>query len=277
MTEVAEVKTIGDVERIVHGSGMWDGTGPVEFSDDGLMWSEAWAPTVDEPRAVSGDIVRSRVLQGHPEFARVTVYRKDVRIPTTVTIRWDEQRPRENEEWAAKWDAAPTRHFGRTARMVAFRQTFRDILGDVSIEDEERTTGPAPEAETPERDWLTEFALARTVEAVTEVHAECHKAKAYTTSNNLDVARRNRIRQLENPAREFTGIAAEMVQRMDAIRAEFDAAWEPAPGPSDNAQGPATPERLAELNEMVTRPRPQDHLPGNRASRRAKKKRGGRR
>lgn len=274
MTEVAEVTTIGEVERRVHGSGMWDGTGPVEFSDNGMAWAEAWSPSknmLDRREFGAGMI---EIETTHPEFARVTVYRKDVRIPTTVTIRWDEQRPRENEEWAAKWDAAPTRHFGRTARMVAFRQTFRDILGDVSIEDEERTTGPAPEPETPERDWLTEFALARTVEAVTEVHAECHKAKAYTTSNNLDVARRNRIRQIENPAREFTGIAAEMVQRMDAIRAEFDAAWEPAPGPSEKAQGPATPERLAELNEIAARPRPQDHLPGNRASRRAKKKRG---
>ncbi|WP_315072222.1 hypothetical protein [uncultured Microbacterium sp.] len=32
--ELIEKKTIGEVEHIVHASGLWDGTGPVEFFDD---------------------------------------------------------------------------------------------------------------------------------------------------------------------------------------------------------------------------------------------------
>lgn len=265
MTEVAEVKTIGDVERIVHGSGMWDGTGPVEFSDNGLAWSEAWSPSKDVLESPDFGGGRIELETTHPTFARVTVFRKDVRIPTTVTIRWDEQRPRENEEWAAKWDAAPTRHFGRTVRMVAFRQTFRDILGDVSIEDEERAT-PAKQ-DAPAREWLTEFALARTAEDVAAVHTACQAAKGYTTSNNLDIARRNRLRQIENPEREFTGVAAEFIAKMDSIRHDHDNPWAPLQPVHSGSEG----EAVREVR------RPQDHLPGNRASRRAKKKRGGRR
>lgn len=269
MTEIAEVKTIGDVERIVHGSGLWDGTTPVEFSNDGTSvgWMQAWSPTEQHP---------------HPQFARVSVYRKDVRLPATVTIRWDEQRPRENEEWAAKWDAAPTRHFGRTARMVAFRQTFRDILGDVSIEDEERTTGPAPEPEAPARDWFFDIATSMDADELDAVVAEAKNAVAFTADaagTRLDRAHKLRRRELTSVlALDVTGSALAIVADMAKIRKDLAAdQWSPAPGPSENAQGPATPERLTELNEMVARPRPQDHLPGNRASRRAKKKRGGRR
>jgi len=262
MTEIAEVKTIGDVERIVHGSGMWDGTEPVEFSDDGDAWVEAWAPTKAHTVQPAFPFPPARGARDHPEYARVTVYRKDVRIGTRVTIRWDEQRPRENEEWAAKWDAAPTRHFGRTARMVAFRQTFRDILGDVSIEDEERTTGPAPETEAPVEDWAALIEAAEDLENLDAVDKAARAVKAFT------------------PDAQGTALHRQLRAKRIALAKSAEAnaaAWEPAPGPSENAQGPATPERLAELNEMVTRPRPQDHLPGNRASRRAKKKRGGRR
>lgn len=260
MTEISEVKTIGEVERIVHKSEMWDGTTAVEFSDDGYEWTEAWSPTVEDG---SGLIARD-----HPEFARVTVYRKEVRIPTTVTIRWDEQRPRENEEWAAKWDAAPTRHFGRTARMVAFRQTFRDILGDIQLEDEER--GKTEAVVDSERDWVREFALARTAAEVMDVHAAAMAVRAYKPeqSSRLDVARRNRIRQLQDPERTFAGYAGEVVAEMDAIRQEFDDAWKPV----EQVQYDD-----GEWSRTIAPRRPQDHLPGNRAERRARTKKKGRR
>lgn len=172
MSDLVEVKTIGEVERIVHASGLWDGTGPVEFSDDGHTWTEAWAPTIETVKNRVDQIIGQNVIVGHPTYARVTVYRKDVRIPTTVTIRWDEQVPAENEEWADKWHRAPMRHFGRTARMVGFRQTFRDLLGNIVLEDEGDTrateppagvsaTGPSTtEAAPAARDWAAEFRAA---------------------------------------------------------------------------------------------------------------------
>lgn len=240
MTEVAEVKTIGDVERIVHGSGLWDGTGAVEFSDNGLTWSEAWAPTRE-----------ADFSQEHPEFARVTVYRKDVRIPTTVTIRWDEQRPRENEEWAAKWDAAPTRHFGRTARMVAFRQTFRDILGDVSIEDEERTTAPAP-AEVAARDWAAEIEAATTLDELDAVNGAARAVKAF------------------KPDAEGTALHRQLRAKHKTLTEATATAWDPAD------ERTATGAQRQTTAEHGT---PRDYLApsGNRAARRAKKRKTGKR
>lgn len=180
MTEVVEVKTIGEVERIVHASGLWDGTSPVEFSDDGAAWGEAWQPS-DE--------------HAHPEFARVTVHRKEVTVPTRVTIRWEEQVPRESDEWAEKWAAAPTRHFGRTARMVAFRQTFRDLIGDMVIEDEDRASAQEQQA----RDWMAEFAAAETVEALHEIVAAARRERVFTATAEgveLDRAWKSRRRDL---------------------------------------------------------------------------------
>lgn len=246
MTEVAEVKTIGDVERIVHGSGFWDGTDPVEFSDDGDAWTEAWAPT---RAAEQGPVLFDAPKQDreHPAFARVTVYRKDVRIGTRVTIRWDEQRPRENEEWAAKWDAAPTRHFGRTVRMVAFRQTFRDILGDVSIEDEERVTPTAPPAPV-ERDWRAEFDAATDVDALDTIVREARAARVFT------------------PTTEGTALDIAWKAHRKALLAD----WTPA----KDAWAPTGAVNVETENASAADPirQPQDHLPGNRAQRRAKKR-----
>lgn len=189
MSEVVEVKTIGEVERIVHASGLWDGTSPVEFSDDGVTWGEAWQPS-DE--------------HAYPAFARVTVHRKEVTVPTRVTIRWEEQVPRESDEWAEKWGAAPTRHFGRTARMVAFRQTFRDLIGDMVIEDEDRASIPQGPVE-PARDWMAEFAAAETVDALHEVVAAARRERVFTATaegTELDRAWKKRRRDLTAPEPE---------------------------------------------------------------------------
>ncbi|WP_136036615.1 hypothetical protein [Microbacterium sp. K35] len=247
-TELIEKKTIGEVEHIVHASGEWDGTGPVEFSDDGVVWLQAWAPTADA---------------AHPEFARVEVYRKGVRIPTTVTIRWSEQYPAASEEWSGKWDRSPMRHFGRTVRMVAFRQTFRDLLGDIRIEEEidERdlpaavadaaVAGAAVAAPTT-RDWAAEFLAAETIEQIDALETEARAVRAFTpdrAGTDLHRTARNQRKALVESARAISTA-------------------EPAPAFA------ATESPVAE------RPAPRDYLPPqNRADRRkaARKKKGARR
>lgn len=238
MTDIIEVKTIGEVERIVHASGLWNGTTAVEFSDDGETWREAWSP---KPGQQFSDNVEVPAVT-HPEFARVTVHRKDVAIPTTVTIRWDEQRPRENDEWAEKWDGAPTRHFGRTVRMVAFRQTFRDILGDIQLPDEERGATPPADA-APARDWAAEIEAAETVEAIDTLDGEARQARVFTP----DAAGTALHRQLRAKRKQIV-----------------DTSWDPR-----ETVTPVEPER----------PRPQDRLPaaGNRATRRSASRKKGRR
>ncbi|AZS46646.1 hypothetical protein [Microbacterium oxydans] len=251
-TELIEKKTIGEVEHIVHASGLWDGTGPVEFSDDGETWIEAWAPTLELD--LSGEPVR--VLIAHPEFARVEVYRKEVRVPTKVTIRWAEQYPAASEEWSGKWDRSPMRHLGRTVRMVAFRQTFRDLLGDIRIEEEvdERDLpagSPTPEPDAPvERDWDAEIAAAETVDQIDQVEADARAARAFTP-NAAGTARHRALRA-----------------RRKAI---VESAWA-----LDHTTAP-TPEPEPE-QESVERPAPRDYLPPqNRADRRAARRRKGRR
>lgn len=245
MTEVAEVKTIGDVERIVHGSGMWDGTGPVEFSNDGDRWVEAWAPTEEHP---------------HPVFARVEVHRKDVTIPKRKTIRWDDYVPRGDGErsifWLAQWTASPSRHFDRITRMVNYREMFRDIIGDIIIDGEDVDHEPAPAAEAPGRDWAAEINAATTLDELDAVNVAARAVKAFTP----DATGTALHRQLRAKHKTLTEAAA--------------SAWDPTP---DTAN-----ERTASGARRTTAAEhgaPRDYLApsGNRASRRAKKKRGGRR
>ena len=241
-TDVIEVKTIAEVERIVHGSGLWDGTSAVEFSDDGIKWTEAWTPT---------DVAT------HPQFARVSVYRKDVRIPTTVTVRWDEQFPQASDEWAGKWTRSPMRHFGRTVRMVGFRQTFRELLGNIRIEDEadERVTiaRPAGAELEPgvEVSIAEQIAAAETVEKIDAIERAGRRVRAFTP----DKAGTELFRALRARRRELAPAAeAWSPEVVDAV---------PTPAPT----------------EKTERPAPQDYLPPvNRAARRkAARKKGGRR
>lgn len=245
MAELVEKKTIGEVERIVHGSGMWDGTGPVEFSNDGDTWVTAWAPTDDHP---------------HPVYARVSTYRKDVRIPTAVTIRWDEQFPEASDEWAAAWTHAPMRHFERTARMIAFRRTFRDLLGDIVIEDEgdERAEPGTPrDVPTPERDWAAEIAAADTGEQLNAIEKDARAARIFTP----DAAGTALHRALRARRNELVDIAA-------------GAVW------SAMVANEQMSDEVGSVKEPAHEVRqPQDHRPpANRAARRAAaRKKGGKR
>lgn len=216
MSELIEVKTIGEVERLVHGSGMWDGTGPVEFSDDGEAWTQAWAPTPDPQNP-------GMFLTGHPTHARVEVYRKDVRIPTTVTIRWDEQFPAASDEWAEKWNRSPMRHFGRTARMVGFRQTFRDLLGDMVIEDEDRASAPAAPEPPAARDWAAEIAAAEGYDELLAVVGEARAARVFKPNAEgtaLDRLWKSRRAELIEAGDAWAPASAPEMSDDEAIRSE---------------------------------------------------------
>ncbi|WP_315072219.1 hypothetical protein [uncultured Microbacterium sp.] len=208
---------------------------------------------------LSGNPVR--VLIAHPEFARVEAYRKEVRIPTKVTIRWAKQYPSASEEWSGKWDRSPMRHLGCTVRMVAFRQTFRDLLGDIHIEEEvdERDLPaglPAPEPDARvERDWGAEIAAAETVEQIDKVEADARTARAFTP--NAAGTTRRRHHPPPSAARPPQG------DRRVGVGARPHQHTGPEP----------------ELEQAaVERPEPRDYLPPqNRADRRAARRKKGRR
>jgi hypothetical protein len=132
--------------------------------------------------------------------------------------------------------------------MVGFRQTFRDIVGDIVVEDEadERTLAPAAEsAPATERDWAAEFAAADTIDELDAVVTEARQARVFKPTKagtDLDLAAKARRRELA---------------------ATVAAAW----NTPDSTPQPAA------------RPATSDHLPpANRAARRkANRKKGGRR
>lgn len=237
MAEVVEVKTIGEVERIVLASGEWAGTLPVEFSNDGESWAEVWLPTEDHP---------------HPVFARVTVHRKDVLVPVRVTIRWEEQFPAASEEWAAKWAHSPMRHFGRTARMVAFRQAFRDLLGDLVIEDEAPGADHETPAEPAPRDWAAEIAAAATVDELDEVVRAARKQRVFTP----DAAGTALDRQWKARRRDLAGATEPTPE-----------AQPPAPAPKPAAPAkPGPPKPSAKQPERPRKrraPRPRNSVADN--------------
>ncbi|WDH80174.1 hypothetical protein PTQ19_07020 [Microbacterium esteraromaticum] len=256
MSELVEVKQIGEVEHIVHASGQWDGTGPVEFSNDGQEWTTAWAPSEEHP---------------HPEYSRVSVYRKDVRIPTEVTIRWDEQYPAASEEWSGMWDRSPTRHFGRTARMVGFRQTFRDLLSNIVIEDEgdDRATPTAQHVENAEaaapapRDWAAEIAAAESAEMLDAIEKDGRAVRIFTA---------------DGPGTELWRSLRARRREIEKKWADVESAWE-EPAIADAADVP-----VVAADEVTDSPAPKpgaprDYLPPmNRAARRkAARKKGGKR
>lgn len=122
-------QTLADYERAAIETGEWNGTDAPEFSDDGVTWSTAWAPGPEE--------------YATPTFARATVYRKYVKRPVVVVVRWDEALPAD-DEWRALWMRKPVALFGAFALRAALRRAFRDVIGDHHAPDEQHDN------ETPE-------------------------------------------------------------------------------------------------------------------------------
>lgn len=178
----------------------------------------------------------------HPIAARATVYREGWVVPTVVTVLWEEAVPAD-DAWAGLWLARPHVLFGAFALRAALRRAFADVLGD-RREPDDLPSG-VPERTTPETavDWYARIGAVATEAELNTVRAEARAARV---------------------------IDLDMKKALDERRAELTAdAWAPeaetSAAPYDKAKGSALAERAA-------RPAPQDHLPGNRAARRARKK-----
>jgi hypothetical protein len=122
-------QTLAEYERLAIGTGEWNGTDAPEFSHDGETWSTAWARDTD------GLLVEIDTDE-HPVFARATVYRKRVKRPTVVVVRWDESLPAD-DHWRTLWQRKPVTMFGAFALRAALRRAFRDVIGDQYGPDEQ--------------------------------------------------------------------------------------------------------------------------------------------
>lgn len=233
-------KTLGEFEALAQKTGEWDGAEPVEFSADGVNWLPVWVATDDHP---------------FPPFARATVHRKGVAAPTVMIVAWDESVPAD-DEWRALWERKPMKLFGSFALRSAIRHAFRDVVGDLRGPDEQ--DGPtigAPGANAEPRDWDAEYRAAETVDVLDGIRRDVRTARQNT--DQLNALYRERKAQLTAEAwtpRELANLTDTTEENAAELLTEVAAA-EPA----------ARPGRA-----------PQDHLPGNRAARRAASKKKGR-
>lgn len=181
--------------------------------------------------------------QNPPALARAAVWRDDV--PTTVYVSWDESLPIETAQtddgrlWRDLWEKNPMQRFGSYALRTALRRAFREVIGDRVEPDEDAPKVPGKDTEpAAPRDWLYEMTMSRDVYDLDALWREMRAHHARTPK--LEV---------EYKALRETLTAAE---------------WEPA----ETIAKDTAPE--------IKRPAPQDHLPSNRAERRAAAKRKGR-
>lgn len=174
-TVEAVQQTLAEYERIARDTGEWNGGEPVEFSDDGQLWTIAWLPTEDH---------------AFPVLAKVSVFRREDTRPTTVVVRWDEALPAD-EEWRALWLRKPTALFGAFTYRAALRRAFRDVIGDRREPDEVIDGPTTPTTPAPsERNWLAELAAIDTEDGVRQLHYSAKLARAVTAKLELEMRKR---------------------------------------------------------------------------------------
>jgi hypothetical protein len=227
--EVVE-HTLAEYERIAIGTGQWNGAEAPEFSNDGVIWWQAWLPTEAFP---------------YPLLARATAYRHGVDRPTVVVVRWDESVPA-IDGWRELWLRKPTALFGAFARRAAIRSAFRDVLGDRREPDE--VDPPKPAEPAVERDWFAAVDEAQTIDEVMQVHQAARRARAVTVE--LERAIRMRHRAIIASAAEKIDAAEPVVeQKTDVAPATGTAGATP-----QNFPKPSPPK--VRLEETVRRPQP---------------------
>jgi len=88
------------------------------------------------------EAVFGEMFEGHPEFARVTVYRmiEGQRCAYTATAYWDEYCPRkggdEEGDNGFMWRKMPRNQLAKCAEALALRKAFSAELGDVYVNEE---------------------------------------------------------------------------------------------------------------------------------------------
>lgn len=68
------------------------------------------------------------MVNGHPEWARVTVYKKGIAQPTVAEAWWEEYAPAEMDK-APFWRKMPRRMLAKCATALALRQAYPDLSG----------------------------------------------------------------------------------------------------------------------------------------------------
>lgn len=241
---------------------------PVEAARAAVLASGQLA-AIDGPyflAAADADWADFHVDREPPIAARVIVTRVG-QEPRKITIGWAEYEQQESNdpEWNELRARKPMAIFGSEVERHAYRVVFADILapllesGPARIDASTYADDASAPTDPTARDWAAEIDAAQTVLDIDTIDRDARAARAFRP----DAAGTALHRQMRAKRKALTGDATAVDE------------WAPAPGPSENAQGPAAPERASEVQAGIRRP--QDHLPGNRETRRAAKRKSGRR
>ncbi|WP_424448872.1 hypothetical protein [Microbacterium arborescens] len=240
---------------------------PVEAARAAVLASGQLA-AIDGPHFLAdpeAEWLRYHVKPEPPLLARVIITRTGQQ-PREIVVSWAEYEKQEQNtpDWNATRAEKPMTIFGSEVERHAYRVVFADILaplleaGTDRIDTSTYSDDPGAPSEPTGRDWAAEIEAAQTILDIDTIDREARAVRAFRADA------------------EGTALHRQLKAKRKAL-AEAPAAddWAPAPGPSADAQGPAGPERAATVQAGIRRP--QDHLPGNRATRRASKRKGGRR
>lgn len=88
------------------------------------------------------------MVQNHPEWARVTVYKKGLSQPTVAQAWWDEYAPTDMTK-APFWRKMPRRMLAKCATALALRQAYPDLSGVYIPEETQRMEGTYTPAGRP--------------------------------------------------------------------------------------------------------------------------------
>jgi hypothetical protein len=206
-----------------------------------------------------------------PKVARATVYRDGV--PTTVYHSWDESLPIETAQtddgrlWRDLWEKNPMQRFGSYVVRAALRRAFREVIGDRVEPDEDAPKVPAKDElrVVASTDWDSLLREALTVVEIDTVWRNMRGARARTGEREVAYnARRSELAAAEwEPAEDDPGATTAMTND------EYQTSGTSMSGVIGSFEPAALHEMLAAVEPTHQGRAPQDHLPSNRAARRA--------
>lgn len=168
--------SIDGARLVAERSKQYQGQTPVEWTADGVTWTQVW------------------LSKDNPAAARVGVYRAGFQAPLYAVATWDAY-----NAGSPIWKKMPALMLGKCAEMLALRKAFpQDLSGLYSAEEMDQATpaprpepvaprpstgGPTPvpaaepaEARRPSKDWLALANAARTRDELRPIYADAQAA-----------------------------------------------------------------------------------------------------
>ena len=145
--------SIDGARLVAERSKQYQGQTPVEWTADGVTWTQVW------------------LSKDNPAAARVGVYRAGFQAPLFAVATWDAY-----NAGSPIWKKMPALMLGKCAEMLALRKAFpQDLSGLYSAEEMDQASTPAEHASRPQeavqtasevrapsRDWLADANAATT-------------------------------------------------------------------------------------------------------------------